>query len=373
VKSSTPELVELTIDSIASSGDGVGRQDGLVYFVPFSAPGDRLLVRVLHRKKGFVRAAVETILAPGPGRRSPPCPVYGRCGGCSLQHLSEEIQNEAKLRIVREALVRIGGLERDRVNEITFWTSPNLWNYRNRIQVRVDSSGEFTKTVGFNARGSHELVPIDRCLIADESLNERLSELRQRPPGRYELSVRPEGGVEISASGLSAESRFSQVNTEGNAILQRTVAEWIRCLDLPRDAVAWDLYAGSGNFSGSLSAQVGLQWTAVEGSAQSVQAGQRQHPNISWQHDDVHVWLKKQRRAAPLVVVDPPRVGMGLTTAAMLAALEPTHIIYISCDPGSLARDCRVLTKAGYRFEAGRAVDLFPQTEHVETLLHLVR
>ena len=170
------EHVEVRIDALAAGGDGVGRDaSGRVVFVPMTAPGDRVQVRLSERKERFARGRVETLLEPGPGRTTPRCSAFGRCGGCDWQHLSYPVQCRAKEAIARDALTRIGGLA---APPLRWFASPRIYGYRERARIAVTG-----KQVGFREGRSHKIAPVDQCPVLLPALDTALQDLVAAPPG----------------------------------------------------------------------------------------------------------------------------------------------------------------------------------------------
>ncbi|MGZ5279850.1 MAG: class I SAM-dependent RNA methyltransferase, partial [Pseudobdellovibrionaceae bacterium] len=208
--------MEIDIEKLSFGGDGIGRSEGLVYFVPYSAPGDRLKIQVIEKKKNFARAEIVEILKPGPSRVTPPCPVFGRCGGCTWQHVSYEEQLRQKQAIVEDQLKRV---LTSNTQILQIIPSPNQYRYRNRIQLKFDG-----KNLGFFARQSHDIVDIDDCPITEEKLAQEIPPLRTRLMGqksrsvpRIELLLKPNGTVETVFEDSPYEGvGFSQVNTAQN-------------------------------------------------------------------------------------------------------------------------------------------------------------
>ncbi|NDD90867.1 class I SAM-dependent RNA methyltransferase, partial [bacterium] len=236
--------LELTIGDVSRSGPGVARDpDGRVVFVPGTAPGDRVRVKLTHFQKRFVEGELVELLEPSPERVQPRCPVFGRCGGCQWQHLSYERQWKTKVLGALHALARVGLKEVSELPREEF-PAQHPWNYRNRIQLRGGPFG-----LGFYARGSHEVVPIDRCEIAREELNHSLDRFRKeavsRPgPSKLELEVRESGDLAFAWNAPHAAQGFRQVNDAQNAELQGWVSQRLK-----GGATLLDLYGGSGNLS----------------------------------------------------------------------------------------------------------------------------
>jgi 23S rRNA (uracil1939-C5)-methyltransferase len=329
-------------------------------FVPWTAPGDRVRVRINENKKTFLIAALEEILEPSPVRIEPSCPVFGRCGGCTWQHVSYAEQVRQKDQILRSALRNY----RSSFDWEEFVSSPDFFRYRNRIQV--NKGGE---SVGFFARGTREIVDINDCPITESEISSRISEIRERENGRYEISRRVNGHIEIEQGHRSSEAAlFSQVNTKQNSALIETVLRWAAEKDV---AEIWDLYCGSGNITLPLKkAFPHVDVTGVELSADAIRLAQKDSADVHWVAKDVAHFLKQQRQSEKslLMVLDPPRVGAEEAVVAQIGRLKPNRLIYVSCNPMTFGRDALRLKDLGLTLIRVQGFDMFPQTEHVELI-----
>jgi 23S rRNA (uracil1939-C5)-methyltransferase len=385
--SSQDVCFELEIHSLAAGGDGVGRApDGRVVFVPDTAPGDRVSVRVVEMKKRFARARVQQLLSPGHTRTDPVCAVFGSCGGCAWQHVDYATQLEAKAAFVADALRRIGGLVLP--NEIGVDRSPSPYGYRGRARLHV-----LGRKVGFRRRRSHAICATRRCPILLPTLDGALRELADRAPaedGEWELAAAPSGEVRVNPPGREGEAleieigsdrlRFSSgVFVQSNTLLLPLLTEavWEAA---GRGEVAFELYAGAGTFTLGLARRFG-RVVAVEG--QAAAAGDLRH-NLRTQGLDAGVDVVEApvERAlagtelpqhADVALLDPPRSGLPPGGVEYLVGRAPRRIVFLSCEPATLARDLAVLCAERYRLTAVRGFDLFPQTPHVEVLAVLQR
>lgn len=361
--SPTPEpgdLVELTIDSLSYfGGRGVGRTAGVVVFVPQTAPGDRIRARITERKPRFLEAELVEILEPSPSRRTPPCPVAGRCGGCSWQHITYAEQLRQKDKILRDSLRRLSGFEL-----LPLVPAPEEFHYRNRIQVHLREG-----RAGFFAKRTRDLVETDTCWIAEPSLNEALRTLANtnRESGRVEIARGIDGETRVLTHERDPElALFSQVNTAQNTRLKRLVTEWVE------NSPHWiyDLYAGDGNLTTDLvNAFPNANVTAVEFSRGSVERGKRQLPKVSWFAGDVGRVLQTLKRphGGGLMVLDPPRTGADRLALKQIQDFQPLQILYVSCNPTTFARDAEALSQT-HALTRVQGLDMFPQTEHVELI-----
>lgn len=391
------DRVELETKSLSRGGKAVGRVDGQVVFVVGGAPDEHALVEITKSAKRFAEARIVEVLRASPHRRTPPCPYFQKCGGCPWQHIEYSEQIRQKRNILVETLVRGGALRSLGVTsetapamseevqtEASFIASSTEWRYRSRITTHVRND-----EVGFMKRGTHDFIAIKDCLIAAEGLVEFAKRsTAQAKGGRLPVTQSP--------TGIRIGSGFTQVHLEQNSRLQTRVVELVLQAPLiPMSAntrvSVLDLYAGNGNFSfpieAALNGRLDFDLTAVELSPESVADANRIkatcNSRISFVVSDVGRWLQKNPRSAAIadeiVVLDPPRVGCDENVVEALARRKPRSLIYVSCDPNTLARDLnrfRELTsRAGdtYRLRVFQGFDLFPQTDHIEAIVALDR
>ncbi len=401
------ELVD--IESLSSEGDGVGRlSDGRVVFVEGAAPGDRVALAAVEASKRFVRAAIGELVVASPDRTEPECAHFGRCGGCQWQHLSYPAQLQAKQRIVRDALQRIGRLDDLELPPIV--ASPDPYHYRARARWVEGEDG-----LGYRARGSREVEVVDACPVLVPSANAALDELRAgvREARARRGEARPGARANewlVTASGdapdaeaivmrprqkgrppsLVVEVEGGTLRVSGDSFVQGNAMLWNELIDAvvgvtlgaaepgarrPRFA---ELYCGVGFFTLPLAAS-GARGVAFESDRHALSdlAYNLRHAGFE---DRVEVLrgkveqrgdLEDRLRRADVVLVDPPRAGLAPAVRRALAAAKPGRIVYLSCDPGTLARDVAELRGAEYELTSTLLFDLFPQTAHVETLVTL--
>lgn len=348
--------MRISIDKLVHGGAGVGELDGKIVFVPFSAPGDILDVELTTDHANYAEAQITKILGSAPCRVNPPCPVFGRCGGCQWQHLSYETQLEWKRKILVETFRRIAKID---VEAMPTLASPKQWNYRNRIQLHIDQRGR----AGFYRPRSKEVVEFEKCFIADERLNVQLNMMRE------ELKFRSKG----IALRLEEGPSFLQINTEQNEQLKAILMDWVR--EVPHDSVL-ELYAGGGNFTFAL-AKIAKKVTASDIDIKAIRyAKEREQAegagNVEFFCEDAFRTAERFAGSCDIVLVDPPRKGCAESLEA-IASIGPKSIIYISCDPATLARDVKELVRKGYELERTMPVDMFPQTYHIESINLLVK
>lgn len=378
--------MDVVIDSLAAGGDGVARApDGRVVFVPFTAPGDRVRLRVVESRARFLRARVERLLEAGPARTDPVCPAFGSCGGCTWQHVAIGAQLDAKRRIVEAALRHIGGLSFE--GEIAITPSPAAYGYRARTRV-LRRRGR----TGYRRRRSSALHAVSRCPVLCPELDAALHELSheipgsaQAPDGEVELAAgedavrcaclaSSEGAPAIELRVLGDRLRISPgVFFQANRSLHDTLAQAVLAA-AGRGGQALEVFAGAGFFTLGLSRRF-ERVTAIESDPAAVadlrhnleRAGRRNVRVVARRLEDAGAELAP----ADALVLDPPRSGLPTGSAERLAALCASRLVYLSCDPATLARDCARLAGEGYALRAVSAFDLFPQTPHVEVLARL--
>ena len=345
------------IERLAAGGDGIARVDGLTVFVPRAAPGDRVRARITRVERRFARAEIEAVLTPGPARREPPCPYYGRCGGCSWLHLDEAEQSRARVVIVREALQRIARVES--LPEIERVASPTALAYRSRARVAYERG-----RVGFRARASHEIVDVEQCAVLDSATETELARVRARPPrGSGELEIRGYGErLEIAGRVLAVgPSAFFQANRPLWERWQAVVVE--AC---GRGERACELYCGVGFYTQALVARF-ARVVAVERSPAARDA--RVNASAEIVEAACEDWAPRELAAfAPeLVLLNPPRTGCHQSVLDAIRTAHPRCIVYVSCEVSTLARD---IARLGSDFRVSRIIvfDALPQTHHVEVV-----
>jgi 23S rRNA (uracil1939-C5)-methyltransferase len=353
--------LELSIERLAAGGDGVARCDGLTVFVARAAPGDRVRARVTELRRRFARAEIVEILAPGPARRDPPCPYYGRCGGCSWLHLDEAEQTRARREIARSALERIA--RRSDLPELEVVAAPRALGYRARARI-AHAHGR----IGFRARGSHDVVDVERCAVLDPETQRALDRLRDtRPAGA--------GEVEIRGFGTAVEVAGRRLEIGSGAFFQANRPLWERWLELVlevcgRGELAVELYCGVGFYTAALAEQFTRVVALERSPAAAASAARNAAAEIL--DEPAERWAPRNlaRLRPQLVLLNPPRVGCHQSVSDALRDCGAARIVYVSCEPSTLARD---LARIGPRFRIARLVllDALPQTHHVELVVSL--
>jgi len=402
----------------AYGGEGVGRVDNFVVFAPYTAPGDEAEVEIVEAKKRFARGRLVRVVNPSPLRVEPQCSLFGRCGGCTMQHIAYEEQLKIKHKMVLDSLRRIGHFQSPPLKEVR----PSLKRFGYRSRARLHIRGGL---VGFLALRSHELVPVEECPLLEPQLNEALPEVREiarRVPGLSQVLLRarreegagamcvlfgraskeeteralsglelnrvqdivwvdPDSGQvwalrgEESAFEFVAETplrctahAFFQVNPSVTEVLVRLVQ---RAVGDPKGKVIWDLYAGVGTFALTV-AKNPKKAVAVEAdplaygdAAWNTREGLRR-PWVEVIHGAVEEVVPRLPPRPDVAILDPPRGGCSKEALRAILRAKPKALVYVSCDPPTFARDAAEICKRGYRLEWVEPLDMFPQTHHLE-------
>jgi 23S rRNA (uracil1939-C5)-methyltransferase len=387
------------VEKLVYGGDGLGRLDGRVVFAPFVLPGERIRAQAEQEKPGMVRARMLEVLQAAPDRVAAPCAVFGRCGGCHYQHAPYARQLEVKRAILAEEVRRLGKMEPPAEIAVV---SAEPFGYRNRVQLHVEES-----RIGYREGRSHKLCAVGRCPVGSPKLEAAIAALNEmardgrwprfmksievftdetqvqvnvletdRPvarrffdwcgekiPGMVEGALDYEGRFRVSSNSFFQVNRF---------LVDRLVEV---ALEGAEGETALDLYAGVGLLSMPL-ARTFRDVTAVESGAGAVRdlqfnAERAELTNLRALPKTAEEYLTGLETAPDLVVLDPPRTGLGKAVVKRLAELRPRQVTIVACDPATLARDLAGLVAAGYRVERMTLVDLFPQTYHLETVVRL--
>lgn len=403
-------MAELTIQltAMAHGGSALGRDDsGRVIFVPLAIPGETVRVRLQGGKERYAHAELLEVLKPSPERVEPRCPHFGTCGGCHFQHLAYPAQLVAKTGVVLDQLQRVGKFSKPPVREAL--SSPKTWEYRNSVSFSPTGDG----SVGFWSHREDQVIAIDECHIIEPALQELYRNLDLELPDLQRLTLRlgAEGDLLVvfeteeveppsletdfsvsaaillptgEAANLIGESfliqqcagrewrvsagSFFQVNLGAAEHLVRLVGEMA---GLSGTGTVLELYSGVGLFTAGLS----LACERVVGIEASPDAVADAAANLD-DTDNVELYQGAVEDILPalaeqpfdLVVLDPPRSGVEPSVIDALLEIRAGRIVYVSCDPATLARDAQRLARGGYRLEVVQPVDMFPQTFHVETV-----
>ena len=390
---------ELTIEDISTEGEGIGRIEGRVAFVPGTYPGDKVRVSIAEDKGRFYKCALEEILEPSPDRVEPACAHANECGGCPLMGLSYAVQLEWKRRHVKDCLTRIAGLEAPIIRPIL--NTGNTLRYRNKAEFVLQGN-----RAGYYGRRTHRLVEIDDCPIQQElaidALRETLAETKptQKYFTRLVIRTSADGDVMVikqhddgegtascrilkdrivtDACTLKTEVSplsFYQVNPEGCTLLYSKVQEYAALTGTEK---VLDLYCGAGSIglslAGSCERVIGVEVVRsafVDANRNAAINGIANATFVCGKAEDV-IDTKLQGVKADLVIVDPPRSGCAKSLLEAIGRIAPKKLIYVSCNPATLARDVKILEEQGFEFLEATPVDMFPQTVHVETVALMI-
>ncbi|MBT5926063.1 MAG: class I SAM-dependent RNA methyltransferase [Verrucomicrobia bacterium] len=364
------DQVELEISDVAFGGEGVGRHEGFVIFVPYVIAGEKVEVRITEIHKKFARAELLQVLKASTHRTEAECGYYEECGGCQYQHIDYKEQLRIKHKQVSDLFERIGGQSKDVVLPVA--ACPTPFHYRNRIMVRTQYNRE-TKAmnVGFLRNQSRLVVDIPECKIAEPDLNQALQEVRVDPPRKngikFTLRVYPEQW------NLPPDS-FFQVNFHQLPNMINAVA------DLLKDAKTKyliDAYCGVGFFSLSLAEKV-ESYVGVEVDHRAILSARKnaesmQKTNGSFiqapTEEVIDELVEKFQPSMTTIILDPPRKGCHASILEVLLRTKPKQIIYVSCHPATLSRDVKALCSNGlFKVNKVAPLDMFPQTQHVECI-----
>jgi tRNA/tmRNA/rRNA uracil-C5-methylase (TrmA/RlmC/RlmD family) len=353
-------VVDLRIENIAFGGKGVGREQGKAVFVPYTIESELVLAEIVREKKQFAEAELVEVKESSEHRVIPQCQYFGRCGGCAYQHIDYEHQLAIKWGQVRDALQRIGKFRDVPMRPII--ASPKQYEYRNRITVHVQEG-----VIGFFQRDSHRLIDVERCPISCDEVNGALAELRARSPrdGHYTLRASSEPRV------------FSQTNDEVANALRDLVAGFVP----PNQELLIDAYCGAGFFAKALLDKfervIGIDWDKFA----IVAAKENATAKETYIAGDVEEELKRiggsfdaeggarrlESHHSLTLIVDPPATGLSANVRKSIVDLAPATLIYVSCNPSTLARDLKELQEK-FTIDSIVPLDMFPQTAEIEAL-----
>ena len=355
--------VKLT--DFANGGYSVGKIDGKTVFVRFALPGETVVAEIIKEKKDFIIAEAKEISESSPHRIEPKCPYYHSCGGCDLQHVNYEYQLTLKKEVFLKTLNRLSNLKPE--NEIEMEPSGKQWNYRKRVQFKC-KNGKW----GFYKRSSNRFVEISECLIADELINEHIKNNRCK---YGEIEVDDYGNINSDEMMLNLNLKhplfykkgaFTQINREVNLKIVDDLKREVSALN-PDKIV--EFFCGIGNFTIPLALQ-GHEILAIEYDIKAVSSLKRNIGNFNLNNVSImRANLMEQFKIKgyfDLAILDPPREGAKNVVQKLLRK-NIDNIIYISCDPATLARDLKILSKK-YRLIKSKLYDMFPQTHHIESM-----
>ncbi len=400
-------IIELSLSGLAYGGEAFGRDaDGRMIFVPFALPDELVRVEIVEVHKRWARAQLLEVLEPSSSRTEPRCSHFHECGGCHYQHIPYDLQLEFKREILRDQFKRIGGFEDADIDPVI--PSPDPWNYRNRIRFSLTEDG----AIGFVDHSGSQVIKISECHLPDSEILDAMAaidlpntatmsavEVRTGIEGERMLIFHGEGdpsveleveqpdsivwlgdtGTRVLAGEnyilMKVHDRYFRVSSK--AFFQVNTSQIDRLVDLviqrlcPKpDEVIFDLYAGVGLFSAFI-AERGSRLIAVEESPSSCldfEHNLNEFEDIVLYEAAVEGALRAIHESPDAVVIDPPRSGLSRDALDAIVELKPERIIYVSCDPATLARDGKRLHRANYNLDTVTPIDLFPQTYHIESV-----
>jgi 23S rRNA (uracil1939-C5)-methyltransferase len=382
--------LEVEVERILPGGMGLAHAGGKTVFVSLAAPGDRVRVRIDRQQGELLFASIVQIITPSPERVEPPCPYFGRCGGCDFQQLTYEAQLAAKAGIIRDCLHRIARLET--IPEIVVTPSPNNWRYRMRATWQIDQE---LRAIGYYERGSRRVCDVADCAVLKPELQETLERVRATEWHEFPRDLKHLDGV-VGENGVSLSPSFAEFQTNeltltvrgevyqynANAFFQinpsllGSLVE--NAIGDASGGTVLDLYCGVGLFTLPLARQF-QKVIGVEANATATRFARRNLQLAGLRNADVITatvtdWFRSASIGpVDFVLLDPPRAGAESAVIEGILNLQPRAISYVSCDPATLARDLRKLIGGGYVIESIAGFDLFPQTHHVETVVRLAR
>jgi 23S rRNA (uracil1939-C5)-methyltransferase len=399
---------DVKIERLAYGGDALGRlPDGRVVFVPYAIPGELVRLRVVDDKPRHANAALVEVLEPSPERVTPRCTHFSTCGGCHYQHLKYPAQLKAKTDILREQLERIGGLRG--IPDIEMHASPEPWYYRNTIQFHLTPEGK----LGFQKARSNQPFAIRECHLPEEAINRIWPQIEAEPiPSLERVSLRvgmdqemmlilestdPQamefsiedlavsivqiggyGNIILAGSDyivvevlgrqfkVSADSFFQVNRTQAQAMVKHIIDH----LPITSEITVVDAYCGVGLFSAFLAPKV-KRLVGIEISASACEdfsTNLDEFERVELYEAPVEDVLGSVDFNADMIILDPPRAGLGAKSVEGVLTQGAAHLVYISCDPATLARDGRQLAAGGYTLSSLALFDMFPQTYHIESI-----
>ncbi len=384
--------IEVTLTGIAHLGEVIGKYDGKIVFVPFGIPGETVKVQILKDEGDYLRGKIVEIIEPSFFREIPPCKLFGICGGCSFQHVAYIYQTKLKEIVLIEQLKRIGKFENPEDFTNLTIKAENPYNYRNRADFSINRE----KLLGFKMKGTHKFIHVTYCYIMHRKINEILAHLQGKNPKRKTHNVTIRYGVntdtslvqpafetEIIETGqnyyyekllgrefkISAPS-FFQVNTYQAEKLIESVLKFLT----KDDKTIIDAYAGVGTFTAFI-AQRADRVIAIEESRSSYKDAQvnlKDFDNITYLCEKTEEALYRKDINAHAIVIDPPRIGVAKTVLDAISEKRIKKIVYVSCEPSTLARDLKYLNEKGYKLIEVQPIDMFPQTYHIENVALMI-
>ena len=371
-------------------GEATTVVNGHRVFVFGGIPGEEVVAEVFRERRGYVAARVVEVLKPSPHRIAAPCPYFGPCTGCQWQHISYDAQLQIKRDIVVDALERVGGFDRPPVTGAL--PSQDRYGYRNHARFTIGKDG----SLGFVNKESRQMVPVDSCMIMDPSVNRILGELQGRCAETSQLSVRcgvntgdflvqptlktAEVSIATGQKHYVESLRGRRFRVASPSFFQVNIRQLDRLVDLVKEELQLsgselvvDAYAGVGTFALLLAPYAG-RVIAIEESPAAVEdalANAYDAPRVEFIQGRTEQVLSELEERPQGLILDPPRKGCHPSALEALRRLKPQRMVYVSCDPATLARDLKSLCRDTFHLEKVRPVDMFPQTHHVECIATL--
>ena len=381
------DRLTIKIEKIAFGGEGVGRLNNFVVFVPFAAPEDELEIEITECKRKFARGKILKIIKASPFRVNPLCNYYENCGGCCYQHISYEKQLEIKKQQVEEAFVKIGKISSPPV--LVTVASPQSYHYRGKAQCHqiMSSAGP---NLGFLDISGGKIVDIKRCEIMEETINEKISRLRENSFTRDKKEARLTIWSDLPGDNTRKKGQIRRMVKskefivppdgffQNNLFLTEPLVDEVCRLALssPLDTLI-DVYCGCGLFSIFLAPFAkevfGIELNQKAAKFAQFNAEKENIRNVKFICGDAGEELLKRdfspvARAIDLLILDPPRIGCSESILKSIIGLQPRMLIYISCNPATQARDVKFLNEFGYELLSLTPFDMFPQTQHIEVV-----
>ena len=361
--------VDLKIEDVAFGGKGVARENGKAVFVPLAIEGELISAKITREKKQFAEAEMVDLRGKSPHRVKPPCRYFGRCGGCAYQHIDYAHQLAIKSRQVADLLRRIGKLKEIPMQPII--PSPRDYGYRNRITVHAENG-----VIGYFRRDSHRLIDIEHCPIAMDEVNRELTDLRSHdlPDGHYTLRTKTDGPVRGRSSTPSEHAfhHFKQTN-DGVANALRDLI--VHALPAGQELLI-DSFCGAGFFAKALLDKferiIGIDWDGLAIAAAKENATEKETYLVGNVDAQLYGAMERCDLNSASLIVDPPTTGLSAQLRNSIIDLAPATMIYVSCNPSTLARDLGDL-QTRFRIESVTPLDMFPQTAEIEVVAQLRR
>lgn len=370
--------IELDLTGMTPGGDAIGRHEGMVVFVPLGLPGEKVEVELTEQRRSFARGRIMRVLESAPDRVSPHCRHFGICGGCQWQQIDYPAQLRFKTEIVGEQLTRIGKLDNPPVLDCI--PSVGAYHYRNHARLAVAPSGR----LGYRASASHQIVEIEECPILEEMLESKVVSAQKQRLKKQKSTQAKQKDYDVRWSTptlrvgdydyLVSPQSFFQANTH---IAARMVDWALAALQLGGSEAVLDLYCGVGLFTLPI-AHRAASVIGVEANASATADAKRNLALLNHKRpgaaniltasvaDGLHQ-AEIASKGWGAILLDPPRAGVDEQALRRIVALQSPLILYVSCDPATLARDLHELIEAGYQLVSAQPFDMFPQTYHVET------